>query len=688
MKLPLALVMMLASPGTAADTNPIEKVLELMESLKTKITTEGEAEDKAFKEYFEWCEDAAANSKFAIKTASAEQAKLEAVIAKSVADVTTATTQIEDLAKSISTAEAELSDATAIRDKEHADFAAAESELVDTVDTLDRAIGLLEREASKNPAMLQQAVDSSNVRQMITVMDAMISAASISSVDRSKLLALVQDKSDDDVEDYGAPDTASYKSKSGSIIDILADMKEKAETELAEARNAESSASHNFAILKQSLEDQIGADSKDKASAEETVASSKETKAVAEGDLKVAAEDLENSKTNLAAVSGDCMTAASDHETSQRGRTAELEALAAARKAIEESTSGAESRQYGFFQVDSEVHGRVDLANLEIVDMVKRLAQKEHSYALNQLASRITAIMRYGSGSGADPFAKVKQLVSDMITKLEQEGAAEADEKAYCDEQTAKTNSKKEDLSAELDKLTTKLDKAVATSARLKEEVAEASKILSDLAQTQYQMDKARGDENKAFKAAKADLEAGIGGVQKALEVLRNFYGDGDAASLIEAPAPPAGHSEASGAGGSIIGMLEVVEADLTKSLTQITVEEDGAVTAYEKQTHENALTKTLKQQDVKFKTQESKSLDKAVAEYNSDGASLRTTLNAVLEYKQQIDDRCIAKPETYEERKKRREAEISGLKDALQILEENAAFLQHKHKGSRYLRH
>jgi len=51
MKLPLASVMMLASPSAAANTNPIAKVLELMDSLKAKIVTEGEATDKAFSEY-------------------------------------------------------------------------------------------------------------------------------------------------------------------------------------------------------------------------------------------------------------------------------------------------------------------------------------------------------------------------------------------------------------------------------------------------------------------------------------------------------------------------------------------------------------------------------------------------------------------------------------------------------------
>ena len=45
------------------------------------------------------------------------------------------------------------------------------------------------------------------------------------------------------------------------------------------------------------------------------------------------------------------------------------------------------------------------------------------------------------------------------------------------------------------------------------------------------------------------------------------------------------------------------------------------------------------------------------------------------------LTPRCIAKPEPYAERKRRREAEIAGLKEALTILEEEAgspsAFLQ-----------
>ena len=56
-------------------------------------------------------------------------------------------------------------------------------------------------------------------------------------------------------EALGAPDPAAYESKSGSFIDVLEELKEKAETQLAELRKAEVAAQHNFDMAKPSLED-------------------------------------------------------------------------------------------------------------------------------------------------------------------------------------------------------------------------------------------------------------------------------------------------------------------------------------------------------------------------------------------------------------------------------------------------
>lgn len=55
----------------------------------------------------------------------------------------------------------------------------------------------------------------------------------------------------------------------------------------------------------------------------------------------------------------------------------------------------------------------------------------------------------------------------------------------------------------------------------------------------------------------------------------------------------------------------------------------------------------------------------------------MQAELDAVMEYFARIKDRCVAKPETYEDIKKRREAEIAGCKEALSILEGEAVLLQ-----------
>merc|ERR1719158_257034 len=122
--------------------------------------------------------------------------------------------------------------------------------------------------------------------------------------------------------------------------------------------------------------------------------------------------------------------------------------------------------------------------------------------------------------------------------------------------------------------------------------------------------------------------------------------------------------------------MLEVIESDFSKNLAGSIAEEEAAVMEYEKVTKENEITKTIKEQDVKYKTKEFTGLDKEISELSTDKASAETELDAVLDYDAKIKATCIAKPEPYEERKRRREAEIAGLKEALSILE-GQAFLQ-----------
>jgi len=130
--------------------------------------------------------------------------------------------------------------------------------------------------------------------------------------------------------------------------------------------------------------------------------------------------------------------------------------------------------------------------------------------------------------------------------------------------------------------------------------------------------------------------------------------------------------------------MLEVVESDFAKDLAVEETSETDAEVEYQKTSMTNKVTKTIKEQDVKYKTKEFKSLDKTIGELTGDKETSSTELDAVMEYDSKIKQRCIAKPETYETRKGRREAEVAGLKEALSILEGEAVLAQHGKKGRR----
>jgi len=675
--------------------NPISQVLQLIDELAAKITTDGEAEARAYNEYFAWCDDTSHNTAFAIETAEKNKGKLEANIGELTSEIQAAGSNIEELAASIAKGQSELKDAMSIREKEAADFAASEAELVDAIDTLGRATGILSKELAKNPASFAQ-LDSRDMAKMMTGISAVLDAASFPSKDQTKLSALVQSQQEvesDDL-DVGAPAAATYKTQSNGIVDVLEDMREKAEGQLSDLRKAEVNNRHNFKMVKQSLEDQASADTKDMDDQKAGRASAEEEKATSENDLEMTVRELSSSKQQLKTAQSSCMKVAADHEATAAARKGELAAIAEAKKVVEETTSGATSQSYSLLQTGSltgmQFETQRDLVGGEILAAVKQLARKQHSASLAQLASRIAAVLRFHS-SGGDPFGKVKGLIQSMIAKLEKEAGDSATEKAYCDEQMAKTEAKKGELEDDVAKMTSRIDKAAAKSAQLQEEIKVLEGELAALVKEQAEMDKIRHDENAAYSTAKVDLELGLSGVRKALDVLRDYYGasasllqdDGKFGAFMQQPSPPETHSKAHGAGGSIINLLEVCESDFATNLAKEESEEADAQGDYEKITQENAVTKTTKEQDVKYNTQESKTLDKTAAEYSADREAANAELSAVLEYYSKIKDRCIAKPETYAERKARREAEIVGLREALSILEEETALVQRKRRGS-----
>merc|ERR1719161_3225152 len=336
-----------------------------------------------------------------------------------------------------------------IREKEHGLFVTEEGELVDTVDILERAIGILEREMAKNPAA--SLVQLQSAGNLVDSIKAILGASAISNADASRLTAFLQSQSretslaeDKEESELGAPDPAVYKNHGGGIVEVLNDLLADAQGQLDEARKKEMDNQHNYDVMKLELDDAIKFGKKELDKTQKNKAAAGETQATAEGDLAVVSKSLAEDIKQLADTHHDCMTKAQDFELEMKSRAEELKALAEAKKIISEMTGGAASQTYSFLQVttQSRIKTQADLANFEAVRHIEALARRLGSTALAQLAQRMDAAARLGGTSGDDPFAKVKGLIADMIEHLLKVASFISNRNKYCDKEMSETEQK------------------------------------------------------------------------------------------------------------------------------------------------------------------------------------------------------------------------------------------------------
>jgi len=546
---------------------------------------------------------------------------------------------------------------------------------------MQRAIGVLSREiAEGNPAMLQLK----GMEDITQAMDALVEASVISEADASRLASAENWlRAVSDAASVGSSET-SHKHPNASIVGTLEDLLGKAESQLASARKTEATNAHNYQMLRQSLTDEISAGDKDMAETKKSLAASEEAKAAAQGDLSTTETDLKEDITTSAALQQDCVTGSEDFQAETKSRGEELQALAEAKKVLSEALPAA-AQTYGaaldraiLLQIShSELASHADLIQFEAIRFIRDLARKQNSVDLAQLASRMSSVLRLRSKAGTNPLIKVKGLISYMIAKLEKDAMADMSHKGFCDKETSETKLKKDEKSSQIHKLSTEIASMNTQATKLKEDMAMIQKELSDLLASQSEMDKIRSEEKSLYAKNKSEMQAGIGGVQKALKVLRDYYLHGSEGDK--------------GAGNKIIGLLEVVQGDFTKGLSEMELAESTAVKEYEETTYKNKAAKTIKDKDLDTKAKEAAVLAKSATESGSDKGRAQAEFDAVLEYLGKLSKMCAGKPEPYAQLKARSDAEIVGLKQALAALEGQAVLLQdsdkHQHSSKRNFR-
>jgi chromosome segregation ATPase len=650
---------------SAAASNPINKVIQLLSSLEAKVNAEGGAEQQEYEEFARWCEENAKEKQHELKNSAERKDSLEAALEKTRADIANTKAKIEEISASISQNEADLEKATAVRNAEHKDFVKSDTDSAETIDTLERALQELKKEMAKGPVEVQPEA----VNLLVGSITALLDAGAVKGQSKAELQAFVQaqESASDEFSVQQAPAAAAYEVHEGSanMLGVIGNLLDKAENQRSKESKAETEAQFNFEMLKQSLSDELKTENKELSNARQHLASYQETEASVTGDLSETNKDAAADSMTLRQLQTDCMQTASDHELSVQGRSDELKALAEAKRIIAETTGGATKKGYGLVQVSSSSRTRSTSVDL-VVNRLKDLGRRSGDISLALLASQIST----AQVSGDDVFAKVKGLIRDMMSKLAEKAQADAKEHEWCTTKTKETEAKKAEHETVVDKLTSKSDRARSAIAKAESQIATLEAELGSLTKMQAEMDRNRAAEHAAYEEASSDYTQGVEGVQAAIKVLKKYYGKESA--LLQQPV--VGTHSASGAGGGIIGLLEVCESDFSKLLAEVEADEKEAEEVHKRQTKDNKQAKAEKETSLKYTQKTLARTEKALSELTDDTDAEQAELDATLEYLAKVNKRCVAKPETYEERKAKRESEIEGLKNALRVLEEETA--------------
>jgi chromosome segregation ATPase len=288
-----------------------------------------------------------------------------------------------------------------------------------------------------------------------------------------------------------------------------------------------------------------------------------------------------------------------------------------------------------------------------------------------------------------DHFAKVRRLIKDLVTRLENEAKEEQTQKDFCDKEIEKAVAARDAASSDKEAFSQELAAKEAKSNELKAEIAQLAGQIAANKKALLEATELRGEEQAENEKTVADSKAGKEAVLQAIEVLKNFYDN--AGSLLQkrsAYTPP--NSDRSGAtvadlapkvfdenyagdqdgAKGILGMLEVIRDDFERTEIQTGNEESEAKEDFDNFKSELDLDTRGKKGEIETSKSTVADLKERLVELKEDLSAAKSELEASLGELQTLKEACVESAETHEERAERRQQEVEGLKQALDILE------------------
>merc|ERR1719238_111992 len=314
-----------------------------------------------------------------------------------------------------------------------------------------------------------------------------------------------------------------------------------------------------------------------------------------------------------------------------------------------------------------------------VVALLKSKGTQLRSALLTSLASQIAS----------DPFAKVKVLIQELIERLLQEAANEANQKGGCDKALSDARQKRDYAAKEVEELNGNMARYEALRNKLIASIAVLEEEIEDLNNRRAEAEKMRAEEKAENEETVRDAEAGLSAVTQAADILDKFYKTA-AKSKVEYSlaqrgpaddAPDAGfknaeaYTGAQGTAGGILGMLDVISSDFERTIAETEKAEAEAEQAHLEFMTETGMSLAKKTEAKKAQTaQKDDTMEKLASDtdsFQAQSAILNTAIKELLE----LQPTCIDTGMSYDERVARREDEIASLNKALCILERYAEY-------------
>jgi len=629
----LLLALLCVAPHVRA-VSPVQKVLQLIDEMAVKVKGDVDTAVTEFEVFSSFSDGSATEKEYALASSSKRIEALSATILKAQSTIQSHDSNIAGLGTKISGSTKELEDAVALREKEHADFLVSEKQLITDVEAISVAV--------KETSFAQMTPDAQRGFDALSEGLAHVTDAGFVMHARgAKVAEFLQAR--EDGEDELAEGTQGGP---------LGTVQERAEAALKGARETEQEESFAFSSLQMNLENEIKSLNKELDESKHGKQRAAEELAESRKDLAVEKSGHADDEAFLRDLERDYNSKARDFEVEHKDATGELKALAAAKAILEKKFAS-------FLQARTEVRVAVrasDDRKVTALRMIQQLGKRLRSTALVALAYR----------AAGDPFGKVRGMIEDMLSKLQQEAAEAATQEAFCNEESGKSIKSKEAKEQDLAKTNSRMEKAESAVAALAEQISVLSKEIKDLDAEMTQATEIRISEKAAFTKIEKDLSESKDACSAAIQVLRDYYDN--AASLLQMRTQV---KAATQGGEGILQVLEYTAADFEKQLSDERVAEREAVSKFEKFGADSKMLRAMKDVEVKSKGSESKSLKSTLFEYSEDKEGTSAELQAVLDYLDELKPKCAASaPPSYAEKKARRDSEIQGLKEALKILQ------------------